>query len=291
MLDSVLELTSARRSTASRPVGLIVGLAVAVLLAGAFVTPADAKQLNAHGAVLQMVGPPQVNASQSGNWFGYGQGAVQKGVKLFRSITARWTVPRASQHKKGQAEYSSDWIGIGGGCVTSGCTIGDNTLIQTGTEQDVSAKGKASYSAWWEIIPAPSSTIPKLKVGPGNRMRAAITESSPQVWKITITDLTRHESFSKTVPYSSSQDTAEWIEETPLIVGQGAGFAALPTLSTPSFDRATVNGHAAHLKRSQEIDLTNSHNKVIGLPSAPDRDSDGFNACAWARACRAPTTS
>src|SRR5947209_13989867 len=134
-------------------------------------------------------------------------------------------------------------------------------------------------------------TIRRFKVAPGDRMFAAITQLAPQLWKITITDLTRHESHSTTVPYSSTQDTAEWIEETPIVVGSGAGFAPLPNLSSPGFDRATTNGRPARLKPSEEIDLTNSRGRVIGAPSAPDRDRDGFNACAWARACSAPAGS
>lgn len=169
--------------------------------------------------------------------------------------------------------------------------MGDETLIQTGTEQDVSSNGKASYSAWWETIPQPATPIAKLKVGPGDRMHAAVREVSPQLWKITITDLTTKQSFSTTVAYSSSQDTAEWIEETPLVIGAGTGFAPLPNLTSPSFDQASTNGHPAHLTASQEIDLTGSGGKVIGAPSAPDRNRDGFNACTWARVCSAPTTS
>lgn len=270
---------------------LIAGLAAVALLAAVIATPVGAKALGAHRQFL-VVGPPTTaNASQSGNWFGYGQGAVKKGVTLFRSVTGDWTIPKVSQHKKGQAEASSDWIGIGGGCVSSGCTVGDETLIQTGTEQDVSSKGRPSYSAWWETIPEPATTIAKLKVAPGDRMHAAVTEVAPQLWKITITDLTRKQSFSTTVAYSSSQDTAEWIEETPLVIGAGTGFAPLPNLTSPSFDQATTNGHPAHLTASQEIDLTGSGSNVIGTPSAPDPNNDGFNACTWAQACRAPRTS
>lgn len=287
--DGTQPLTRTGAVGRSRRVGL--SLAAAALLSS-LLAPAGAQALSAHGTPLEMVGPPAtVDANQSGNWFGYGQGAVQKGVSLFRTITATWKVPKVSQHRKHQAEYSSDWIGIGGGCVSSGCTVGDNTLIQTGTEQDISAKGTPHYSAWWEIIPQPATTIRKLKVAPGNRMRAAVTEIGPQLWKITITDLTRKQSFSTTTPYSSTQDTAEWIEETPLILGTGAGFAPLPNLTSPSFDNATVNGRAAHLSASEEIDLTNSQGKVIAVPSAPDSNRDGFNACTWTRICVTPRSS
>ena len=93
--------------------------------------------------------------NQSNNWSGYNQGALTKGG-LFSAITGTWTVPTATQHKSGEAESSASWIGIGGGCLESTCTATDNTLIQTGTEQDVAAGGAASYSTWYELIPAPS---------------------------------------------------------------------------------------------------------------------------------------
>src|SRR5207302_9178649 len=88
--------------------------------------------------------PPHANSSN--NWFGYNQGTLEQGSKLCNSVSGDWTVPTATQHTAGQAESSSDWIGIGGGCIDSGCTATDPTLIQTGTEQDVSASGSATYS-------------------------------------------------------------------------------------------------------------------------------------------------
>jgi hypothetical protein len=93
------------------------------------------------------------------------------------------------------------------------------------------------------------------------------------------------------VPYSSSHLTAEWIEETPLLLGTNAGFAALPSLTSPAFDLATVNGLPANLNPAEEMDLIDSNNHVIGTPSAPDPDADGFNACTWATACSAPSGS
>src|ERR671936_2025398 len=166
-----------------------------------------------------------LNAAQSNNWFGYNQGTLEQGGKLFNSITGDWTVPTATQHTTGQDDASSDWIGIGGGCLDAGCTVGDNTLIQTGTEQDVAADGTASYGAWYELIPAPSLTISSITVHPGDHMHASISEtvSGANVWNITLQDVTTGKSFSTTVPYSSTHATAEWIEETPLTFGTGGG--------------------------------------------------------------------
>ncbi|MFL5823913.1 MAG: G1 family glutamic endopeptidase [Solirubrobacteraceae bacterium] len=253
----------------------------------------SATALTAHGRLLHLVPNARSNSHQSNNWFGYNQGALESGGKIFHSITAGWRVPRASRHGKRHAEYSSDWIGIGGGCVDRGCGLTDGTLIQTGTEQDVPAHGTPAYSAWWEIIPGPSLTIRKLHIRPGDRIRASIQEVLPlsNVWRITIRDVSRREAYTVSVPYTSTQDTAEWIEETPLILSSQPGFAALPNLSSPRFDRATTNGHPARLKRSEEMFLTNSAGKVIGAPSAPDPDNDGFNACTWATSCAAPGSS
>jgi hypothetical protein len=243
----------------------------------------------AHGDIVKIV-KPRINANQSTNWFGYNQGTLEQGGKQFHSITGTWTVPKATQHVGGQDEYSSTWIGIGGGCVDANCLVGDNTLIQTGTEQDVSG-GKASYSAWWEIIPLPSITITNMKVAAGDRMSASIVESpaNSELWTITLKNLTRKQTFTQTVPYSSSHATAEWIEETPVVFGTGgAGFAALPNLTKTPFDLGTTNGAPANLKSSEQIQLVDSSSKVIGAPSAPDSDHDGFGACAWATSCSAP---
>ena len=264
-------------------------LAASVVLGASFASGSVGLP-SSHGNLLHLVKPGLgANASQSSNWFGYNQGSQERGMK-FHSIAGDWTVPTARQHTRGHAESSSTWIGIGGGCTDAKCTRGDQTLIQTGTEQDVSASGQASYSAWWEIIPAPSATIANMKVRPGDHMRASITEApkGSEVWRITLQDLTRHETFKKTVPYTSTYATAEWIEETPIVIGTNAGLADLPRLSRTTFDRAKVNGTSARLKAAERILLTTANGKVIGTPSAPDPQRNGFALCAWATTCRAP---
>jgi hypothetical protein len=273
------------------PPGLVRRLAVvvSVSLAGLAVVASSASAaLKSHGQLLRLA-PHRLtlNANSSSNWFGYNQGSLEQGGKLFNSISGNWTVPTATQHTVGQAEASSDWIGIGGGCIDAGCTTTDSTLIQTGTEQDVSSTGAASYSAWYELVPAPSLTISNMTVAPGDAMRASLSEvvTDANAWTITIQDLTRGESYTTTVPYSSTHATAEWIEETPLEIGTNAGFAALPNLSNPGWTSATVNGASAGLKASEEMDLIDSSGSVIGAPSAPNSTANGFNECTWASTC------
>src|SRR5437764_6215036 len=126
---------------------LVGALACGALLAGLATTAHAATQT--HGNLLHVTKPRVgLNAAQSNNWFGYNQGTLEQGGKMFNAITGDWTVPTATQHTAGQDEASSDWIGIGGGCIDAGCTGGDNRLHDTGTGQDLAANRTARDSAW-----------------------------------------------------------------------------------------------------------------------------------------------
>jgi hypothetical protein len=258
-----------------------------LLTAALFIAPPVEATAPSHPIIVSL------NPNQSSNWGGYNQGAFAKGT-LFNSLTGNWTVPTATQHRSKREEYSSAWIGIGGGCPESTCNVPSFTLIQLGTEQDVNAKGKATYSAWWELIPAPAVTIDSLHIHPGDRMHGSISEVAPnsEVWTMELTDRTTGQSWSQTVPYSSTHDTAEWIVETPLVFGTGgAQVAPMPNLSTVRFDRATVNGANADLNPSEEIQLVDEDGKPVATPSAPDAQRDGFNVCTYRASCPAPGSS
>jgi hypothetical protein len=267
--------------------------AAAVLLAAALAPAASASPFDPSGA-LRLVHPAhaQLNTNQSSNWFGYNAGTLERGGQLFNSVTSDWTVPAASQHTSNQSESSATWIGVGGGCLDAGCMLQDATLIQTGTEQDVDSSGHPSYSAWWELVPAPGITIDNMNVSAGDRIHASVSQAAPGTWTITLNDVTRRETFSTTVPYPSTQSTAEWIEETPLTIGAGGtGQASLPNLTASPFDNATVNGVSAHLATGEQIQLVDSSGKVIGAPSAPDAQANGFADCAWATRCAIPAAA
>src|SRR5579863_2614605 len=233
-----------------------------------------------------------VNTNQSSNWSGYNIGADYPQVSTgttFTSVSGQWTVPTATQRTAGQAEDSASWVGIGGGCVDDSCTVTDNTLIQAGTEQDVSATGQVSYDAWWEIIPETETEI-SLPVTAGNKISVSIAESTstPGQWSIVIKNLTTHKSFSTTQTYSSSMDTVEWIEETPLEIGTtGSGIAAMPNLTTVHFLNAKYNGAAAGFQTVDEMQLDNN-NMIEATPSAPGAKMVAFNDCTWKTSCPAP---
>jgi Peptidase A4 family len=262
---------SARRAV----VVVLIGVACIALL-----TPnADAaRPVTRHRpiAVLQ--------ANQSSNWSGYNQGVLEPGKTSFTQISATWKVPTATQHKRGEAEYSSSWVGIGGGCLDTACTTTDNTLIQAGSEQDVDKSGKAHYSLWWELIPQPSTTITTVSIKPGDTVSVDIHESAPGVWVITVKNVTTNKTFTTTTPYSSTHATAEWIEETPLIIGgTGTGFAAMPNLNKPKFSAALANGTNPKLVSAEEVQLV-VNNKVLATPSKPT-NGNSFSVCTYATTC------
>jgi len=230
--------------------------------------------------------------SRSNNWSGYNQGQLATG-KSYHAISGTWVVPTATQHRAGEAEFSATWIGIGGGCVDAGCMVSDSTLIQAGTSQDVDASGAATYTAWWELIPAPSVTITTLAVNAGDTIHVDISESTPEVWTITVQDLTTGQSWAQTTPYSSTYATAEWIEETPVVVDSSgkASVGPMPNLTTVNFDPGTVNHGPPGLAAAQAIQLVDFNNVVLATPSAPDPDADGFNDCTYSASCGAPASS
>jgi hypothetical protein len=270
------------------PVGaFLVGGAVAALGAGTAVAGVPAGAAGGHPTISLHAARTSIHMSQSNNWSGYDEGVLTTD-KTYSSISGDWVVPTATQHTAGQAENSATWIGIGGGCLDTSCTATDETLIQAGTEQDVAANGTASYSAWWELVPVPSVSA-SITVSPGDHIHCAISSIVPGVWDITLQDVTNGQSFSETLPYPSTETTAEWIEETPLEVGtSGSGLAALPNLSTVGFTGADVNGAPAGLTSADAIQLTDANGNPIATPSAPGSDGASFDDCAWATTCAAP---
>jgi len=234
-----------------------------------------------------------VDPNQSSNWSGYNQGSLEQGGKVFNAVSGAWIVPTATPHSPAEAEYSSTWIGIGGGCVDAGCTVTDTTLIQTGTEQDVDESGHATYSAWYELIPAPSLTISSMTIHAGDRMKAIIGEKTPNsnVWTILIKDVTTGQSFTTTLPYSSTHLTAEWITETPVVVDSGGNvtIGPMPNLSLVHMAFAKTNLQNANLQASEAIQLVDPNSaQVIATPSNPGHGGTWFNDCTYATTCPAP---
>ena len=179
---------------------------------------------------------------------------------------------RRTQHASGD-EASSDWIGIGGGCIDAGCTVGDNTLIQTGTEQDVSS-GSASYGAWWELIPGPSIAITNMTVQPGDHMHADISEvvagAEPLEDHAAERDARADVHHDRPVRLDARDGGVDRGDAAAHRHQRRPGRAAQPD-HRPVHGRQGQRRVAPGLQAAEKMLLTDSAGSVIGTPSDPER--------------------
>jgi hypothetical protein len=146
-------------------------------------------------------------SSNDTNWAGYIVASdLQNPQASVTNVSASWTVPTVTVSS--QDTFSAVWIGIGG--------FFDNSLIQTGTEQD-SVQGQSEYSAWVEMLPQNSITIDTIAVSPGDQITASIqlVDANTDQWSVYLKDVTNNQEFTDSYFYASSRLSAEWIVERP----------------------------------------------------------------------------
>jgi hypothetical protein len=219
--------------------------------------------LAATAAVALMSAPPALaDSSQSANWAGY---AIHHSGVSFNQVVGEWVQPRATC-TAGQPAYSSNWVGIGGYSTSS------PALEQVGTELDCTGSGAAVSSAWYELVPAASQTT-KLIIHPGDRVRASVRITGSTV-RLSIDDLTRHRSFTRTVHASVIDNTsAEWIVEAPSMCSSTNYCQTLPLANFGSavFDSASARTTTRHMGTitdprwtTTKISLSETGHRFIG---------------------------
>jgi hypothetical protein len=145
------------------------------------------------------------------HWSGYIVASdIQNRSSVVSGVSASWTVPEIKPSENNT--FSGVWVGIGG--------YGEDTLIQTGTEQEC-IDGKFAYYAWYELLPDYVVHIPSIHVRAGDTITASISliNENTNMWSIEIADITRNQRFKKTVVYNSSRLSAEWVLERPKVNG------------------------------------------------------------------------
>src|SRR4029079_19385913 len=90
----------------------------------------------------------------------------------YTDVTGAWVQPGVTC-AAGES-YSAFWVGLGG------FTNDSQALEQSGTESNCTASGRAVYTAWYEILPAPSTPI-NMRVRPGDRITTAVLVKGTQV--------------------------------------------------------------------------------------------------------------
>ena len=206
------------------------------------------------------------DTTNSSNWAGY---AVHRSGVTFRKVTASWRQPTATC-SAGRAAYSAFWVGIGGYSSAS------QALEQIGTETDCSAAGHAVLSAWYELVPAPSTPI-GLTLHPGDLINAGVSIAGHTV-TMSLYDATRHRGVTKALHASQIDATsAEWIVEAP---SDCVSISDCQTLPLADFGSATFSAaHAQSTKGRQgriadpawsttKIKLTPGSRRFIGYQAA-----------------------
>jgi hypothetical protein len=235
----------------------ILTIAVMVCAAALAAAPAQAARFPVVGSAISDVRVHQQDLREetqvSSNWAGYavtGPDAstlpTPTGPATFTSVSGQWIQPKA-KCTRGRSTFSAFWVGIGGFSETS------QALEQIGTEANCSAKGKARYSMWYELVPAPSVPI-KLKVFPGNVVAASVTIEATTV-TLQIRDLTRATRATRVFEMSSPDVTSsEWIAEAPSACDSTGRCVQLPlaNFGKVSFTHATAtaNGHSGTITDS-----------------------------------------
>jgi len=202
--------------------------------------------------------------SNDSNWAGYIVSSdLQNPQPTVTGISASWTVPTVTGSAQNDT-FAAVWIGIGG--------YYDNTLIQTGTEQD-SIGGQGDYSAWYELLPAFAVTIDTITISLGDQMNASIqlVDSATDTWSISIEDLTTSQSFQDDFIYASSQLSAEWIVERPLA---GRRLSTLANIDTVVFTncQATLGSQGGNISSFPALESI--------MYQTVNQNSDGTNQLA-----------
>jgi hypothetical protein len=149
--------------------------------------------------------------STSGNWSGYAVPLdTSKVTDTFSYVEGTWTVP-AVTGSRGSASYAATWVGLDG--------YTDGTVEQIGTLQEWDGREQQNY-AWFEMYPGPMYEIEGFPVNPGDSIAAQVTYEGNDVFKLTITNLTRAAGYVVPGAYTTSTSTmarssAEWIVEAP----------------------------------------------------------------------------
>jgi hypothetical protein len=220
---------------------------------------------------------PAMPAGQntSHNWSGY---AATSGT--FTSVAGTWIVPPAGINSA--AGVGATWVGIGG--------VSTHDLIQAGTQDVAAGGGQAEFQTWIEMLPQASQQVP-VAVVPGDSVTVSIDEqgTGTGVWQISINNNTSGQTYQTSVNYTSSESSAEWIQEAP---ASSSGVLPLDFFNSVSFSAAsaTQDGQTVDLAQAgaQPIAMLNATNQALAVPSAIASDGSSFSV---ARTSAPATTS
>jgi len=210
----------------------------------------------------QAANPPSFKIS---HWSGYIVASdIQNRSPVVNSVSASWTVPEIKPSENNT--FSGVWVGIGG--------YGEDTLIQTGTEQEY-VNGQVAYYAWYELLPDHLVHIPNIHVQAGDTVTASISliNENTNTWSMEIADVTRGEHVKKTIVYNSSRLSAEWIVERPKVNGNISTLADFGNVTFTEC-KATLGGVTGAISNFSYAQFA-MHDQEFQLVSVSALNDDG----------------
>lgn len=225
-------------------------------------TPASTPTSGSSSAVATATIPVS-QTSQSNNWSGY---SVTGGT--YTSVTGTWVVPQ--DNGSGSAGATATWVGIGG--------VSSRDLIQAGTQETSNGSGAVQYQAWVETLPQASQNVP-FTVSPGDSVTVTITETDPstQTWSIEFKNNTTGKTYQTSTQYSSSNSSAEWIQEAPT---SGRRLVPVDSYGLVQFSNAmaTKDGNSVTIAEAgaTPITMVDSSGNAVSSPTSLTADGKGF---------------
>jgi hypothetical protein len=143
----------------------------------------DAAGATATATVKMTVAAPKAGRATSINWSGYVVGS--RGVSVGEAA-GNWTVPSLNCSVTPNAGVSI-WVGIGGAERPDGTLTG--TLLQTGTTEECINGVQVDRGFTEEYPNTPAEMFRKFPVGPGNRIKASVYQSSDGAWVTRVDNL------------------------------------------------------------------------------------------------------
>jgi hypothetical protein len=164
--------------------------------------------LSVSSAALVASAHGTATAEVSANWSGY---VVSGQATTYTSVTATWRQPTVTCGVTDAGSSAAFWVGLGGYSQTS------QALEQVGTSSDCDPDtGRPSYYAWYELVPSPSVTVKKLRIGPGDLITTSVNVVGGTTIELQVKNRTRGTVFTTRQPFSTPDLTsAEWIAEAP----------------------------------------------------------------------------
>lgn len=230
-------------------------------------------------SVLPLLGGPRAGSIDSLNWAGY----VVTPSNPVTGVSSTFKVPAAGLVPPG---FAATWTGIGG--------FHSTDLIQAGVAEQSLPDNPVlgpQYYAWYELLPAGETQLtgcnpdPNCTVTPGDVVTTSINQGSGTNWTIAMTDAGKW-SYSTTVTYSSSRNSAEWILEAPTLIAVQTLMAPVGTVHFGPNSTFTAGGGSQTIASGSPTTVILSPGLINEATPGPlASDGQSFNVCAYAQTC------